>query len=170
MKIIIHALTGLFSLLLISSYAEGHIINETNLDGALSMTPPISCSIATTNDKKVIQVSLTNQSSQTWQFLSWHTPFDAWFSRFMSVTIIGGERDGEIVQYQGALAKRGAPNAEDYLQLAAKASLSVELDLAQAYELPSADYLIEINPFELHQVGNKSKSFTLACPTIELAL
>jgi hypothetical protein len=170
MKIIIHALTGLFSLLLISSYAEGHVINETNLDGALSMTPPISCSIATTDDKKVIQVSLTNQSSHTWQFLSWHTPFDAWFSRFMSITILGGERDGETVQYQGALAKRGTPNSEDYLQLTAEASLSVELDLAQAYELPSADYLITINPFELHQVDNESQSFTLTCPALRLTL
>jgi hypothetical protein len=170
MKIIIHALTGLFSLLLISSYAEGHVINDTNLDGALSMTPPISCSIATTDDKKVIQVSLTNQSSHTWQFLSWHTPFDAWFSRFMSITILGGERDGETVQYQGALAKRGTPNSEDYLQLTAEASLSVELDLAQAYELPSADYLITINPFELHQVDNESQSFTLTCPALRLTL
>jgi hypothetical protein len=170
MKTIIHALTGLFSLLLISSYAEGHVINETNLDGALSMTPPISCSIATTDDKKVIQVSLTNQSSHTWQFLSWHTPFDAWFSHFMSITILGGKRDGETMQYQGALAKRGSPNAEDYLQLAAEASLSVELDLAQAYELPSANYLITINPFELHQVDNKSQSFTLTCPALRLTL
>ncbi|MBB1268171.1 hypothetical protein [Shewanella sp. SR44-3] len=170
MKIIIHALTGLFSLLFISSHAHGHGIGDKPLDGALNMTPPVSCSITTTDDKKVIQVSLTNQSSHTWQLLSWHTPFDAWFSRFMSVTVIGGEKDGEIVPYQGALAKRGAPNAEDYLQLAAKTSLSVTLDLAQAYELPSADYLITINPFELHQVDNKSKSFTLACPTIKLAL
>jgi hypothetical protein len=170
MKIIIHALAMLLFLFAFPSSVNGHVINDKNFDGALSMTPPISCSITTTDEKKVIRVSLTNQGSHTWQFLSWHTPFDAWFSHFMSITILGGERDGETVQYQGALAKRGSPNSEDYLQLTAEASLSVELDLAQAYELPSADYLITINPFELHQVDNESQSFTLTCPTLRLTL
>lgn len=174
MKIIIHALAVLLFLLLISSNADGHAIDDKHLDGALNMTSPISCSVTTTDEKQVILVSLTNHSSHTWQFLSWHTPFDAWFSRFMSITVLGGERDGEkegeTVQYQGALAKRGEPNAEDYETLASGASLAVELDLVQAYELPSANYLITINPFELHPVGNDSQSFTLVCPTLKLEL
>jgi hypothetical protein len=170
MKIIIHALSGLFSLLLISSNAFGHVIDDKHLDGALNMTSPISCNVTTTDVKKVILISISNQSKQTWRFLSWHTPFDAWFSRFMSITVLSGEKEGETVQYQGALAKRGEPNAEDYETLASGASLSVELDLAQAYELPSANYLITINPFELHEMGNESQGFTLVCPSLKLAL
>jgi hypothetical protein len=174
MNIINHGLPMFLFFFAVSSNATGSAHDETHLAGALSMTSPISCTVTATDEKKVIRVNLTNHSSHTWQFLSWHTPFDAWFSRFMSITVLGGERDGEkegeTVQYQGALAKRGEPNAEDYLQIKAEASLAVDLDLAQAYELPAAEYLISINPFELTQVDNESQSFTLICPTLKLAL
>jgi hypothetical protein len=170
MKIIIHAFSGLFSLLLISSNAYGHVIDDKHLDGALNMTSPISCSVTTTDVKKVILVNISNQSKQTWRFLSWHTPFDAWFSRFMHIIIKGGERDGEELQYQGALAKRGEPNEEDYEKIAPGERLRVELDLTQAYDLPSANYLITINPFELHEMDNESQRFTLVCPSLKLAL
>jgi hypothetical protein len=170
MNIINHGLAMFLFFFAVSSNATGSAHDETHLVGALSMTSPISCTVTATDETKVIQVSLTNHDSRPWQFLSWHTPFDAWFSRFMSITIVGGEKEGEVVQYQGALAKRGAPTIEDYLRITAGELLSVELDLAQAYELPAAEYLISINPFELTQVDNESQSFTLICPTLKLAL
>ena len=54
------------------------------------------------------------------------------------------ERDGQVIPYQGILAKRVAPPPEDYVLLEPGESVSAEVDLATAYDFSKAgEYTIE---------------------------
>jgi len=88
-----------------------------------------------------VQLSISNPSKQSWRLLKWHTPFDAWFSEFIHVTLAG-----ESVTYEGALAKRGKPNDEDYLIIEAGEEVKIELELSEALQLKSGQYKVELEP------------------------
>ncbi|MCE9686941.1 hypothetical protein LZP73_12130 [Shewanella sp. AS16] len=129
----------------------------------------IECRLTQVRDTTEVQFRLSNGGQDTWRLLSWHTPFDAWFSEFMHIS-----REGRALRYLGALAKRGAPVAEDYLLLPPGASLVTDLDLSQAYRLESGSYKVELEPIVLSSYTGDSHAATrqlsLACEPLLLRL
>jgi hypothetical protein len=132
--------------------------------GAIALTSPLSCKIKATDQINELSFTVTNHDTLTWTFLSWGTPFDAWFSQFMTISTV----DGVALIYQGALAKRGQPSAQDMIRISAGKTLSVKLDLNQAYQIPPANYLVKIRPFPLTQLGDPKTEFLLRCAPFTL--
>ena len=62
--------------------------------------------------------------------LKWFTPLEGLGGEIFRV-----ERDGIPVPYEGPLAMRADPSADDYVHLAAGATLSATVDLAAAFDL-----------------------------------
>ncbi|MCL1117510.1 MULTISPECIES: hypothetical protein [Pseudomonadati] len=123
------------------------LIFSQNAQGHSDMNEQVTCELTTTPQNGQLQFSMRNSGTNSWQFLSWNTPFDAWFSQFMTIT-----RAGKSVQYQGALAKRGKPQSEDFIQLKPMQTLTVDLDLTQAYMLTPGTYQITISPILLEML------------------
>lgn len=128
--------------------------------------PPLSCEFNASDKPDTINFIITNNDANLWSFLSWHTPFDAWFSEFMTITTV----DGSALLYQGALAKRGAPRAADMMRIIPGKPLSVQLNLSQAYQIPPATYLIKIKPFSLKTLMDPKETFILHCPPFTLRI
>ena len=64
------------------------------------------------------------------RFCKWHTPFEPLLSKYLDIV----DEDGEEVIYQGAMAKRVMPPpAESYIKIAARDSISGEVDLLKGY-------------------------------------
>jgi heat shock protein HslJ len=80
-----------------------------------------------------VKFSLTNTSSHGFFILKWFTPLEG-----IAGDIFQVRRDGEELPYRGKLVKRGAPVAEDYVWIGAGASVSAEVDLAEAYDFSQA--------------------------------
>jgi hypothetical protein len=124
------------------------LIFSHNTQGHSDMIEPVKCELTTTSQIGQLQFSVRNTGTNSWQFLSWNTPFDAWFSKFMTLT-----RGEATIEYQGALAKRGKPQSEDFIQLKPMQTLTVDLDLTQAYMLTSGQYQITISPILLENLS-----------------
>ncbi|MEJ6474820.1 protease [Pseudoalteromonas piscicida] len=80
-----------------------------------------------------VEFTFTNAGHSEAKFLIWHTPFEGWWSQFLIV-----EQNGKTLNYQGPMAKRLTPEANEFMTLASGQSKSVELDLALAYEINTA--------------------------------
>lgn len=78
----------------------------------------------------LLHVAFTNSSKQTIRFLHWHTPFEGWWNSFLTVT-----RDGAELRYRGPMAKRGPPERDAYVSIAAGATKTTAVDLAQVYDV-----------------------------------
>jgi peptidyl-Lys metalloendopeptidase len=86
-----------------------------------------------------LQFTLTNNSDEELYVLTWYTPLEGIAGEIFRV-----ERDGELVPYQGILAKRGDPSPDAYILIGAGESVSAEVDLATAYDFSKAgEYTIE---------------------------
>ena len=79
-----------------------------------------------------IKFTLTNVSSQNLWVLKWYTPLEGIKGKIFQLVC-----DGEDVQYQGRMMKRGEPDQNDYVQLPAGGLVSAEVDLSAAYSLSS---------------------------------
>ena len=77
--------------------------------------------------------TLRNGSDRPVAVLGWNTPFDGWFGEYLDVM-----RDGTRVPYEGPIAKRGAPAADDYVTIGARGQRSASLDMAAAYAVSQA--------------------------------
>ncbi len=77
-----------------------------------------------------LQFALTNRGSRAVHVLTWNTPFEGFFGKYLQVTGPAGE-----VAYEGAMVKRGVPDREDYRRLAPGATISKSINLATAYNL-----------------------------------
>lgn len=64
------------------------------------------------------------------QLLKRNTPLEGWLADSMTV-----ERDGQVVPYIGAMAKRMAPSASEYLRLKAGARHIYRARLQDAYDV-----------------------------------
>lgn len=132
-----------------------------------------NCALHSLPSSSKVQFSISNPSKQSWHLLKWHTPFDAWFSEFIRVTLAG-----EPVTYEGALAKRGQPNDEDYLMIEAGEEVGIELELSEAFRLTSGQYRVELEPLyfflnkeQLNQEslrGEQSQAYKVYCNAVNL--
>jgi len=98
-----------------------------------SSTRALSCTLSVVQPRagaRVVTLSFTlrNGSDRPVAVLGWNTPFDGWFGEYLDIT-----RDGVPVAYQGPVAKRGVPDADDYVKLKARGRRTATIDLAAAY-------------------------------------
>jgi peptidyl-Lys metalloendopeptidase len=88
---------------------------------------------ATTFDRAAplaLQLTLANVGAASRHVLVYRTPLDG-----IDADILEVARDGEPVPYQGKLVKRGAPQADDFVEIAAGATLTVAFDPSEAYDM-----------------------------------
>jgi peptidyl-Lys metalloendopeptidase len=85
-----------------------------------------------------VQFTLTNRSAEELLVLDWYTPIEGLAGDIFSV-----ERDGQPVPYQGIMAKRGVPQAHEFMTIKPGEAVSAEIDLAEGYDLSlPGDYSI----------------------------
>jgi hypothetical protein len=80
-----------------------------------------------------IGFSIENLSPNDLWILKWYTPLEGIKSNIFKVVC-----DGVEITYEGRMVKRGAPERDDYLRLAARSTERVEVDLSNAYNCPAA--------------------------------
>lgn len=116
----------------------------THDNALLKAEPILSCEITgeesyRSGEPAVFMFRLENRSARAVFVLKWHTPLEGIMSRIFKVT-----RDGEELEYQGLMARRGDPVAEDYEEIAPGEAASASFDLAKVYDLaPAGDYDLE---------------------------
>jgi hypothetical protein len=76
---------------------------------------------------------LFNDGAKAVRVLTWQTPLEGIRGRIFTVRCGGSE-----VAYRGAMIKRGAPRAEHFVSIPPGRSVQGKVDLASAYELPTA--------------------------------
>jgi peptidyl-Lys metalloendopeptidase len=81
-------------------------------------------------DDVTVNVTMTNAGSVPVFVPKWYVPSEAATSAVFTIT-----RNGEPVPYLGALVKRKAPSPQDFVRIAAGASLSFKVELSALYDL-----------------------------------
>ncbi|MBQ0957546.1 hypothetical protein KAK06_01125 [Ideonella sp. 4Y11] len=106
---------------------------------------PLSCSLQVPVRQAVgqallLQFTLTNTGTEPLWVLRWNTPWEGgWMAPFVALS-----RDGQALDYQGAMVKRAAPDGSAYLHLAPGQALRASIPLAPAFELRRAGrYLLQ---------------------------
>lgn len=80
-----------------------------------------------------LKFKLKNNSGDDLMLLKWNTPLEGWFGSSFKVT-----RDGQWVNYQGAMVKRFRPSSDDYVAVPAGKSVSNTVNLAEGYQINQA--------------------------------
>lgn len=81
-------------------------------------------------DEIALTFELTNLGADSVSVLRWQMPADE-----LEADLLVVERDGVAVPYQGMLAKRPAPTAEDYVEILPGETFSVTFDPSAAYDM-----------------------------------
>ncbi|HEV8693601.1 MAG TPA: M35 family metallo-endopeptidase [Lysobacter sp.] len=88
-----------------------------------------------------VEVTITNTSNHTVRVPKWELPSD-----FMEAKLFQVSRDGQPVQYEGPMIKRGLPRAEDFAILRAGETLRTVVDLSGTYDMSkSGDYIVTLS-------------------------
>ena len=77
-----------------------------------------------------VEVTVTNTSSKTVRMPRWQLPSD-----FIEAKVFNVTRDGQRVDYEGPMIKRGLPQAAEFAILRAGESYRATIDLSAAYDL-----------------------------------
>jgi len=124
-----------------------------------------------------LTLTLHNPGAQPVFVLRWGTPFEGrWMGASIQLT-----RDGQPLPYRGPLAKRGDPDASQYLRLAAGAQASATLDLALVFDLSVPGHYRLGGPWHLHDVFTATQgrpprlrathtALDLPCPALDWTL
>ncbi|MDR7272359.1 peptidyl-Lys metalloendopeptidase [Pelomonas saccharophila] len=88
-----------------------------------------------------VDVAVTNRCRSAVQVLRWQLPSDSMSGSLFTVT-----RDDRPVRYTGAVIKRAAPTAKDYVEIAAGATLNYQVELTGHYDFSkNGRYAIEFH-------------------------
>jgi len=88
-----------------------------------------------------VDVAVTNVCRSAVQVLRWQLPSDTMSGSLFTVT-----RDDKPVRYTGAVIKRAAPQAKDYVEIAAGATLNYKVELTGNYDFSkNGRYAIEFH-------------------------
>jgi peptidyl-Lys metalloendopeptidase len=88
-----------------------------------------------------VDVAVTNQCRTAVHVLRWQLPSDTMSGSLFTVT-----RDDRPVRYTGAVIKRAAPQAKDYVEIAAGATLNYKVELTGHYDFSkNGRYAIEFH-------------------------
>lgn len=111
---------------------RGGLVVRLDSDGYFGLT-----------ERPTVGFTLTNRTAVDLYLLRWQLPIDGIYTELFEV-----ERDGEPVAYTGRHVKFGTPRAEDYVRVAAGASLSMLVDLAGSYDFSkSGEYSVRYHAF-----------------------
>lgn len=97
-------------------------------------TYSFSCSIRTDKTKYgprepvTLHFDLSSNNNCDMYVLTWHTPLEGLYNRYLTVTV-----GGEEVPYRGIMAKRGNPSADSYILLPAGGTVSGTVDICDGY-------------------------------------
>ena len=75
-------------------------------------------------------MTLINRGEVPLKVLSWFTPFEGWFADTIDLTL-----DSQPIPYKGPIAKRGAPDTDDFFTLGPGLQEQADGDLTQVYDL-----------------------------------
>jgi peptidyl-Lys metalloendopeptidase len=81
-------------------------------------------------DDVTVNVTLTNLTAETVYVPKWYVPLEGTAAGVFTVL-----RDGEAVPYLGAIVKRRAPTAKDFVRIAPRGSLELTVELSSLYDL-----------------------------------
>ena len=87
--------------------------------------------VSATGDSMLVQFTLTNTSDASMRVLPWDTPLEGDF--YGDMFTVSYEYETKNIDYIGKLARRRAPQASDYITLAAGESVSAKIDLSEGY-------------------------------------
>jgi hypothetical protein len=114
----------------------------------------------------IVDFTLTNPLDETLELLTWYTPFEGFFSDLFVITNKG---TGKELIYQGPMVKRIEPDIEDYLTMPAMKTISMTLNLSQAYKFSPGIYLIKLKRNNFYFKNHKTQFFCDA-PTMPLII
>lgn len=124
---ILHLVSG--SAVLVGALAAATAAPPTARTNPLRISM-VAASGATTGFLGAVEVTVTNTSNKTVRVPRWQLPSDFIEAKVFTVT-----RDGETVDYEGPMIKRGLPTAEDFAILRTGESYRTTIDLSAAYDL-----------------------------------
>ena len=88
-----------------------------------------------------VEVTITNTSNHTVRVPKWELPSD-----FMEAKLFQVSRDGQPVQYEGQMIKRGLPQASDFAILRAGETVRTTVDLTGSYDMSkSGEYVVTLS-------------------------
>src|SRR5579884_4066678 len=91
----------------------------------------------------LVKVTVANHSQSPYRLLEWNLPKNG----AMTGPLFEVTRDGSVVEYRGRVVKRAVTDSS-YIQVASGKSLTVEIGLAQAYDVrPPGKYAITYKAF-----------------------
>lgn len=91
------------------------------------------------HDTVPLKFEIVNHGKKAVHVLTWNTPLEGFFGRYLRVTGPSGE-----LEYGGAMMKRGAPARADYALIKAGGSVSKTINLAEVFKFSAgADYRVE---------------------------
>ncbi|MDY7230556.1 protease [Hyalangium rubrum] len=122
-----------------------------------------------------LKFKLRNATSEPLSVLTWQTPLEGLFNKYLKVT-----RDGAEVSFSGPTMKRGDPGADAYVTLEPGAAKEATVEISLAYDFTQpGNYRIEFRN-HLMDVAPKGaalprplpehQSATLKCPVVETVL
>lgn len=116
------------------------------------------------NDDVVVNVVMTNNSSVNQRILRWATPFQGVEGNLFDVT-----RDGKRVAFLGAVYKRPAPTASDYILLKPGQTMRKSVELSKLYDMSvTGDYAVTFHSSSEHMFANvanlQAESFAASSP------
>lgn len=82
----------------------------------------------------MIKFTLQNCTDEHLWVLTWYTPLEGLKGKIFLVICNGKE-----IPYEGPMVKRGDPVRNDYVHIGPMESVSAEIDLSRAYNLPLAN-------------------------------
>lgn len=121
----------------VAATSASHAAGAGCLDVRLSSANPV-----VNGDVDVhVDVAVTNVCRSAVHVLRWQLPSDAMSGSLFTVT-----RDDKPVRYTGAIIKRAAPTAKDYVEIAAGATLNYKVELTGHYDFSkNGRYAIEFH-------------------------
>ena len=103
-------------------------------------------------DSLMIGFTVVNPTADTLEFTVYHTPFEGFISKFLTVT----DSAGQEVNYQGAMAKRVTPPpADTYRTVAPGQREQVTFDLRKGYAIEQpGTYTLQYNSERISGIAN----------------
>ena len=137
-----------------SQYNDSLSVQETPVVADTSLYASLVCKTTTPNlkDSLIITFTVNNPTQDTLKFTTYHTPFEGFISKFLTVK----DSEGNEAQYQGPMAKRVMPPpAETFHSVAPGQTESVDFNLKKGYKIEkSGTYTIQYNSELISGIAN----------------
>ena len=145
---------------------EGGLSKEPQTDVFEIEQRAISCKLNIVAEQQIvdgvfINFILLNQSNKDLSVLTWHTPLEGFYSNLFIIQ----DQQGQIMPYQGPIAKRDKPSTVDYQLIRARGNVATMLDLSSVYALIPGNYTLQLNKKTLQVIENDMPMSICQCQT-----